>query len=52
MTPEWLVIGIIAFVTSAAIGIVLAGLSEQRTLKQALLLALAVGAGLVTGKII
>lgn len=51
MIPKWLVTGILAFATSAAIGIVLVGLSEQRTLKQALLLALAVSSGLVIGNI-
>ncbi|GAA0479509.1 hypothetical protein GCM10008985_39030 [Halococcus dombrowskii] len=49
MVPNWLVTGTLAFATSAVIGIVIAGLSGKRTLKQALLLALAVSIGLVIG---
>ena len=49
MVPDWLVTGILAFATSAIIGIIIAGLSEKRTLKQALLVALAVSVGLVIG---
>ena len=52
VTSEWLVTGLIAFATSAAIGIVLARLSKQWTLKQSLLLALAISGGLVIGKIV
>ena len=52
LISDWVMTATVALATSGIIGTVLAATSEQRTLKQAFLLAICVSTGLTVGTIL